>query len=97
MKRPPQIPLNQFQLAILLNDDEKQFYNAVLAENVFCRSCAGSVAKGVTVTEIHLTDLNDLLVRGNCKVCKGLVARTFEFGDQKAFYDRAMKFRKDIS
>lgn len=96
MKRPPQIPLNQFQLAVLLNDDEKHFYDKVLAENVYCRSCAGNVAKGVVVTEILLNDLNDIHVRGTCKVCKGTVARIFEFGEQKEFYNRAMKFRKAI-
>ena len=35
MKRPPEIKINQFQMGILLNDKQKDFFNAVIAGNVF--------------------------------------------------------------
>ena len=96
MKRPPEIKLNKFQLALLLNNDQKGFYNEVLADNVFCSNCGGIALKGIEIEEIFLTDLNDILVRGTCKVCNGKVARVFEFGEDKAFYNKANDFRKAI-
>lgn len=97
MKRPPEIPINQFQLAILLNEEEKQVYKSILAEGVLCRHCGGIAQIGIVVQEIFLNDLNDILVRGYCKQCNGKVARILEFGENKEFYDKAMKFRKAIS
>ncbi len=96
MKQPPEIPINQFQLTILLNDEQKDFYSYVLAENVFCSKCAGSAIKGIDVKEIFLTNLNDVLVHGTCNECNGKVARIFEFGEDKAFYEKANRFRKSI-
>jgi hypothetical protein len=96
MKQPPEIPINPFQLAILLNDEQKDFYSYVLAENVFCCNCGGSAIKGIEVKEIFLTNLNDVLVRGTCNECNGKVARIFEFGEDKAFYEKANRFRNSI-
>jgi hypothetical protein len=96
MQRPPEIRLNQFQLAILLDNDQKSFLNYVTAENVFCPQCGGTAIQGIVIDEVYLTDLNDVLVVGNCKKCNGEVARLFEFGEDKAFYAKANKFRKSI-
>jgi hypothetical protein len=96
MKRPPEIEINQFQLAILLDDDQKSFYNYVIAENVYCRHCGGTATKGIVVEEILLTSLNDIVAAGSCNQCNGEVARLFEFGEDKAFYEKANKFRKSI-
>ena len=97
MKRPPEIQINQFQLAILLDNSQKEFYNYVLADNVFCGHCGGVAGKGIIVDEIYLTSLNDVMVRGICRVCNGKVARCLEFGEDKAFYNRATDFRKSIN
>jgi len=97
MKRPPEIRINQFQLAILLDDEQKQGYKFILEKGVFCAHCGGTALKGIVVEEIYLTHLNDIMVRGTCNVCNGKVCRIMEFGEDMAFYDKAMKFRKDIS
>ena len=96
MKRPPEIPINQIQLAILLNEQQKQDYRFLLDEGVLCAHCGGLAEKGVVVTEIYLTSLNDIMVRGTCKVCNGKVARTIEFGEDEAFYEKTNQFRKAI-
>jgi hypothetical protein len=55
------------------------------------------VAKeGITINEIFLTDLNDILVKGTCNSCNGKVARMMEFGEDKEFYNKAMDFRKFV-
>ena len=96
MKRPPKIKINQFQLAVLLNDEQKKFFDMVIADNVFCSQCRGLAKEGITINEMFLTDLNDILVKGTCNTCKGKVARTMEFGEDKDFYNKAMDFRNSI-
>ena len=96
MKSLIQVPINQFQLAILLNDEQKQIYKFMLDEGVFCTQCGDIAANGIEVKEIYLTNLNDIMVRGTCNVCKGKVARVIEFGEEKAFYEKANDFRKII-
>jgi hypothetical protein len=96
MSRPPEIQINQFQLAILLDDEQKQGYKFMLDEGVFCAHCGGIAQKGIVVEEIYLTNLNDIMVRGTCNVCNGKVCRIMEFGEDKAFYEKATDFRKAI-
>lgn len=96
MKSIIEIPINQFQLAVLLNDEQKQIYKFMLNEGVFCTQCGDIAAKGIEVKEIYLTNLNDIMVRGTCKLCNGKVARIIEFGEDKAFYEKANEFRKII-
>ena len=96
MKRQPQIKINQFQLAILLNDKEKQNYRYLIEEGVFCIRCLDTAICGIVVEEIFLNDLNDIYVRGTCTICNGKVGRIMEFGEDKAFYERANIFRKAI-
>ena len=97
MKRPPEIPINRFQMAILLDEKRKQDYQFLLDEGVICFQCGGIAQKGIVVTEMYLTSLNDIYVRGTCNVCQGKVARIMEFGEDKAFYEKACDFRKAIS
>lgn len=96
MKLPPEIRINQFQLAVLLNDDQKDFLDAVIAGNVFCAHCGDVCNSGITIEEVFLTDLNDIHVKGTCNACNGKVARLIEFGEDQEFYNKAMDFRKSI-
>ena len=93
MNRSPEMLINRFQLALLLNNAQKHFYNEVLANNVFCSHCGEIAKKGIVVEEIYLTRLNDIMVRGTCKVCNGKVARIIEFGEDKNFCEKANNFR----
>ncbi len=91
-----EIKINQFQLAILLNDEQKRGFQFLLDEGVYCSECGVITKKGIDVQEIYLTKLNDILVRGTCNVCNSKVARIIEFGEDKAFYKKACDFRKLI-
>lgn len=97
MKRPPEIQINQFQLVLLLNDEEKKSFEMVIADNVFCSHCGGVARAGISINEMFLTNLNDILVKGTCNTCNGKVARIMEFGESKEFYNKAMGFRNSIS
>jgi len=96
MKRQKQIKINQFQLNVLLNDEQKEDFNYLLENGVYCSTCNGT-AKGVTVEEIHLNTLNDIMVHGICGKCKGKVTRIMEFGEDKIFFEKANNFRKSIN
>lgn len=96
MERPPEIKINRLQLDQLLNDEQKYFFDKIIAENVFCRQCGGSCKAGITISVIILTDLNDVLVKGSCNTCNGKVARVMELGEDEKFYKKAMDFRTSI-
>jgi len=95
MNKIKHIQINQFQLSRLLNEEEKNGYKLLLADGVYCHTCSGICTEGVEVTEIHLSYMNDILIRGTCEVCNWKVARVMEFGEDLAFYDRANDFRKE--
>jgi len=68
----------------------------LLNEGVFCSPCGGVDQKGIVGTGIFLNSLNDIMVRGTCNVCNGIVVHTLDFGEDKAFYEEANDFRKAI-
>jgi len=96
MKRLPEITLNQFQLAVLLDEEERHFYNVVIDNYVYCCHCRGVEIEGIDVEEIYLTDLNDIRVVGRCRKCGGEVARLLEFGGKKEFDEKACRLRESI-
>lgn len=96
MKKLPELKINRFQLAVLLEKEEKYFCNLVIENNVYCSECRGAAKNGVDVKEIYLTELNDIIIRGNCRKCGGEVARIFEFGEKKEFQRKANRFRDSI-
>lgn len=97
MKELPEIPINRFQLAVLLDELEKHFYNFVLENLIYCIQCRGFAADGVEVEKLFLDSMNDIRVEGRCYKCGGRVARLFEFGGKKEFNEKARRFRKLIS
>ena len=47
MRSLPEITINAFQLAVLLDEAEKQFYNFVMENLVFCAQCRDIANEGV--------------------------------------------------
>ncbi len=92
-----EIGINSFQLNVLLDNRQKEIYKMVTDTNVFCMTCGGVCEEGIEIDSIFLNDLNDILVKGTCNKCGNNVARTLEFGEDKDFYDKAVKLRKSIS
>jgi hypothetical protein len=96
MKRFPEIMLNQFQLAVLLDEEERHFYEVVIDNYIYCAQCRGLAKEGVEVERICLNSVNDIRVEGRCRKCGGEVARLFEFGGKKEFDEKACRLRESI-
>lgn len=88
--------ISELQVLVLLDKEQKWFYKKVLAENVYCSKCDGVAMLGIEVEEIYLDSLNDIRVAGVCNACKSKVSRTFEFGENKEFFERAVNLRKSL-
>ncbi len=96
MKSLPEITINSFQLAVLLDEAEKNFYNFVIENLVFCAHCREIATEGIEVTEVCLTAMNDVRVRGRCRKCNNEVIRLFAFGGNEMFYAKACRLRESI-
>lgn len=96
MKRPEEIKINRFQLNVLLDDKQKEGFDYIVNQNVYCVNCGGACNQGIAIKEIILDSLNDVRIEGTCKQCQGKVARIMEFGENKEFHQKAMGFRKSI-
>lgn len=96
MKRPKEIRINRFQLNALLSGEQKESFDYIVNQNVYCRNCSGACKQGIVIKEIILDSLNDIRIEGSCKDCQGKVTRILEFGEDKEFYQKAMNFRNSI-
>jgi hypothetical protein len=96
MNKIPDLKINRFQLNVLLTKDQKEGLNYILNHGVYCVTCRGSYNKGMEVIDTFLTSLNDIMVKGTCKVCQGKVTRIIEFGEDQDFFNKANNFRKSI-
>jgi hypothetical protein len=91
-----EIKLNSFQLNVLFGEQEKEDYQYILKYGIYCSKCEEICMRGVDINAHYLNSLNDILIKGTCKVCGNPVNRFIEFGDDKEFYERAMNFRRSI-
>ena len=96
MERPEEIRINQLQLDKLLDEKQKYFFDKILLENVFCKNCKGTCTQGIKISEMFISTLNDIVVKGICNICGGKVARVMEFGEDPAFYARVTEYRKTL-
>jgi hypothetical protein len=80
MSKLKTIEINRFQLNVLLNSEQKEIFEFILNQNVYCTSCSGMCTNGIEVTNMFLNSLNDIMVNGTCNTCKGNVAKILEFG-----------------
>ncbi|TYB32768.1 MAG: hypothetical protein FXF49_09835 [Flexistipes sinusarabici] len=90
------LEINLFQLNGLFTEDQKRGFRFILQKGVFCTTCKGPCEKEIQIEKTYITPMNDILVKGTCKVCGGKVARVIEFGEDKTFSEKADKFRKNI-
>ena len=96
MSKLKEIKLNRFQLNVLLDEEEMAAYNYIVQEGTYCVHCKEMCKKGVDVKENFLNDMNDILIKGTCKKCKGRVSRFIEYGEFDEFREKALHFRKSI-
>jgi hypothetical protein len=52
MKELSEIQINQFQLAVLLDEEERHFYNVVVEGFIYCSHCRGFAGEGVELESI---------------------------------------------
>jgi heterodisulfide reductase subunit C len=96
MKDKEEIPLNHFQLNVLLDKEREKIYNHLLENGVFCGTCKEHCTEGVLIEQIYLTVQNDIKITGKCKKCQSDVTRILEFGLDREFYKMADEFRESI-
>jgi len=94
MEKRKTIIINDFQLYILLNEEEKKGFR-ILQNNCFCTTCKEE-RHLTSIQSIFLNDLNDILIDGTCPFCGGKMARYMKFGEDQTFSKRADLFRKSI-
>jgi len=97
MNLQEEIQLTEFQLYFLLSDEQRKAYNYLLDRGVYCTTCGVMCKNGVNVTEIYLSELNDITIHGTCNACNGKVARVMEFGEDTAFSEKANNFRNALT
>ena len=82
MKRLKILEISEQEAIILLDHNQDKF--KMLVSNVFCPHCEGSLGNKVTEIidyNIFLETSNDIVLKGNCKLCRGNVARLIETGE----------------
>ncbi len=71
--------ITEDQIKTILGDEFNIFMEKIIP-NCFCGDC------GVTTIidyEIYVNDLYDVVLRGKCEKCKGVVARCVETGEDE--------------
>jgi len=96
MQDKKEIPLNHFQVNVLLDNERQKIYNHLLENGVYCNTCKDNCPDGVHVEHIYLTNQNDIKITGKCKRCQSNVTRILEFGLDREFYKMADDFRESI-
>lgn len=91
-----EIEINTFQLNILLDKTDKNGFDYLLNNGVYCSNCNSICSKVEKNYNICLTKLNDIKIEGKCAKCKTKVVRIMEFGENENFYKRAINLRKSI-
>jgi coenzyme F420-reducing hydrogenase gamma subunit len=91
-----EIQLNRFQLSRLMSKNQLDFFDQVLADNVFCVRC-GTCEKGIQIKKIVLDNGDCLQVTGECNICGGEVCRVIEFEEDPDFKQMAAEFRKSLN
>ena len=96
MKKQKALKLNPFQLNVLLNEEEKQDFQFLLENGVYCNNCKAVCPKGVVDYTASLDDLNDIRIEGHCAACGHKVVRIMELGEDRSFFEKVMEFRQSI-
>jgi hypothetical protein len=96
MGKLKEMSLDLVQLNCLFNREEKDAYDFLLKNGVFCTRCNTICTEGVNVASVSLNWMNDIVVEGNCNVCGQSVTRIIEFGENQEFFIKAMEFRSSI-
>lgn len=90
-----EIKLTNEDLVFIYGDDYPKFLE-IFITNCFCNFCQPPAKYNSTIVdyEIFLNDLDDVILRGFCAVCKNPVGRYLETGEVAIFEKRIKSVRK---
>jgi hypothetical protein len=86
MKRN-EIKIDMDDIQVIFGDDI-EYFNSTL-NNVYCTNCGGSYDKTIVNYTAYLNNLNDIVLKGECKTCSGKVGRYLETGESKERFPAA--------
>jgi hypothetical protein len=86
--------ISSFQLKVLLNEQEKESFELLLHEGVYCTHCNAICKDGVDHYSTRLDVSNNLVINGECATCGNRVCKVMEFGEEPVFFAKALEFRK---
>jgi len=93
MPQDEEIELASLQFESLLNKEQKEAFNYLLNNTVFCPNCSNVCPEGVRDYKTVLTDANELLMKGKCVKCGSGVTRLMLIEEDAAFADRVKDIR----
>jgi len=93
MPQDEEIELASLQFEILLNKEQKEAFNYLLNNTVFCPSCSRICPKGVVDFKTVLTDADEVLMKGKCAKCGSGVTRLMLFEEDEDFSNRVKEIR----
>lgn len=70
------------------------FFQEKILNNCYCGSCKGPYNAMIVDYEVYLNDLNDIILRGNCKTCGNPVNRYLETGEAPEYVAVIEKIKK---
>ncbi len=54
MNKQTEIKINRLQLNVLLNNEQKDGFDYLLNQGVFCSTCEGTCEKGIEIKDIYI-------------------------------------------
>lgn len=93
MPQDEEIELASLQFESLFNKEQKEAFNYLLNNTVFCPSCSNVCPDGVRDYKTILTDANELLMKGKCVKCGSGVTRLMLIEEDAGFAQRVKAIR----
>jgi len=93
MPQDEEIELASSQFDNLLNKNQKEAFNYLLNNTVFCPSCSHICPQGVVNHITVLTDADEILMKGKCAKCGSGVRRLMLIEEDASFNDRVKAIR----
>jgi hypothetical protein len=90
MKRN-EIKIDMDDIRVIFGDDFEHFDTII--KNVFCAKCGGTYDRTIVNFTAYLNELNDIVLKGECKTCSGKVGRYLETGESKERFTAADHIR----